>query len=103
MKHIKSFENIDQPQIGDYVECEDNTVLTPTLLHSFISNNIGRIENILSLNNLYPYHIRYENIPNEINQYFYKGSRGFNIEDIIEFAKTPGDIAVKINSKKYNL
>ena len=53
MKHIKTFENIQEnPQIGDYVSCEDLDVDLFEYVHNFLSNNIGKIVKISDPNNL---------------------------------------------------
>jgi len=62
---IKRFnENYnDEINVGDYVICK---YTSNHYVNDFVNNNIGKIVNI-DQNNIYPYTVQYENIPNDNN------------------------------------
>ena len=118
MKHLKTFENINEPQVGDYVICYEDTI--DYNLKSFISNNIGTIYKI---NKIYvnknknlecPYIIEYENekIPNNISISFSifddsniakRNKRNMREEEIIFFSKYKKDVEAYMQANKYNI
>jgi hypothetical protein len=116
MKHLKSFENINNIlQIGDYVICSENVVSNKNS-KEFIKSNIGRYIKYLSygkdivLN--YRYVIEYEDVPIELRRGSYdfdweSGSNHLCIrstrEDILFFSDKKEDIEFFLTSKKYNL
>ena len=113
MKHLKSFENNNQePEVGDYVICEDCVSLEEEF-KNFMCNNIGLIVEI-NPNTNYPYTLYYENIPDNIidgfscvlnnnYEYDYKCLRAMSREEIIHFSKNKEDLETILASNKYNL
>ena|ERR1035437_7669137 len=107
MKHLKKFENISEPQIGDYVLCEDKYVINDEV-KKFLKNTIGKIININDTTTP-PYSIQYENIPNTIsNEYFdyldvNTTIRYMHKNEIIHCSKNKEDLEIYIESEKYNL
>ena len=85
MKYLLNYNNLtteDEPQIGDYVICKE--LSNDPNLDYFIKTNIGQY---LKKQYISPYHVKYENIPNNINNRFTKdGFRGFNRNEIIAFS-----------------
>lgn len=110
MKYIKTFENIDKPEIGDYVICDVEKGMFPDL-YEFLKLHIGKVINIVESNE--PYHVRFdvnrEYIDKSISSYhkrIYKGKKltiAFNRDEVKTFAKTKKELEIKINADKYNL
>jgi hypothetical protein len=114
MKYIKRFEDINTPQIGDYILAKlsnDNKDEIVIKINNFLNNNIGRIID-MSTNNSYV--VQYENIPEQIFRIFnhtknnendiqYKNYRYINLKNILHFSNKPFDIIIAKNSKIYNL
>ena len=120
MKHLKLYESFEkEPQIGDYVICEDSLVNARGKrgVHDendfidFITNNVGQYiaENNgeYSFSYQFRYVIKYENIPKNIVGYFTNGRfedvRGMKREEILYFSPNKEDLDLIINAKKYNL
>ena len=95
MKYIRTYEDVDEdvdvPQIGDYVICEDDdTISFP------IENYIGEIvdiENSVISNDIF-YKIEYKDL--EDWWYFY-------FKDILHFSSNKKDLEMYVNANKYNL
>ena len=73
MKHIKTYETLDGPKIGDYVICKDEQNFAD--LNIFLTSHIGQVVQIGNDNKRlldYPYIVQYhENIPEVlISDYF---------------------------------
>ena len=104
MKHLKYFENNIQPQVGDYVQCKESTYAGgDDIVKKFILSNIGKIVNIEP--DMFPFKIKYVNIPEHLTHRFNDNNRKFSIDEIIRFAR-PDEIEeyeIKENSEKYNL
>lgn len=101
MKHIKSFESLNTPQIGDYVLYKKNNSEIIDI-YDFLNNNIGQY--IGDKNHLMV--IKYDNIPFEIEQNYFnktKNTINLNPRDIIEFSPNKKDLELILKAKKYNL
>jgi len=61
MKYIKKFENINTPEVGDYVLCQEDGTGVPEL-ENFLKYNIGKI-------------VKCENIPKNIQKYMFDNVR----------------------------
>lgn len=113
MKYIKKFENINSIKEGDYVlvKTSKTTITNEIILKSkeFVDTHIGRCVRI-NRNHFDPeIHVKYENIPSEIQSYFrldYYGKigyRSFNLDRVVAYGETPEEVEMKINVNKYNL
>ena len=112
MKHLKTFENLNTPQVGDYVIVMEHTLAHPLEI-GFYENNIGRIVDI----KLYPhlkdsfdhlnwdYWIKFDDdAPGLFSTgYFIDGIRPFYRKEIIFFSPDKEVCEAYINAKKYNL
>jgi len=103
MKYLKTFENSNNPKVGDYVIC--NEIENRDILSEFISNNIGVVIRSFFGGS---YQVNYENIPDEIKKFFandekYDGLRGMFRKEIIDFASSKEKLEIKLNIKKYNV
>ena len=109
MKHLKLFENLNQPQIGDYVKMNSdfsNELPIEKILpdfRNFIDNNIGQI---IGINSNY-YNVEYK-IPSNWKYYleiFPKGlfTKNFTKNQLINFDTTKEELELKLHIKKYNL
>jgi len=119
MKYIKRFENLEEPEIGDYVLLQVNRNFSNDY-KNFINNNIGEIVSIDK--NTYTkarhfeirYYIdtfeefskmkdsfRYISFDVENEEYYF--SNLFNPDYVVEFGKTKEEVELKIATKKYNL
>ena len=123
MKHLKSYENIEniRPTQNDYVivdpnntRSEPNVPNIKELFHNFINNNIGqihtsRLENDKDINSQKIFRVNYPDPPEKLKRFFlYDWSvkkYGIVVKEskIIEFSKNVEDIEVILQSKKYNL
>jgi len=103
MKHLKTYESLsDKPEIGDYVICEDEEIISNNTFRPFIKNNIGQI---IEIDEKPPeYNIKYENIPTHLlNDYFYDDARYFYRKEIKYFSDNKEDLEILMNANKYNL
>ena len=112
MKYLKTFESVDEPQVGDYVICGipgidsfgDNKDI-----YKFISTTIGQLVEIS--NTIRPtYYVHYENVPEKIKwhkEYRYANTimdkEPFRRMNITAWGKTPEDVKIKLSQNKYNL
>ena len=86
MKYLNTFnESIkDGPQIGDYVICDEKCCDIESQI--FTSENIGQIFDNIS-NRRYKYVVKYDNVPENLQQQFSNAITNFcNEEQIIKFA-----------------
>ena len=89
-----------EPQIGDYVICDDYF----NIVKSFITINIGKIVDIL-LSSDAPYIVQYNNIPTYLYTFFdnEKNTRPMSRKEIIYFSPNKADVELYLQSKKYNI
>ena len=100
MKYLKTFERNKNPQIGDYVICQEYDTNDDIL--KFINNNIGVLVEIN--NDHFNYLIEYENIPNNIISYFRHGNqRQMTLGEIIHCSDNKEDLELILNANKYNI
>jgi hypothetical protein len=106
MKHLKHFENINEPEVGDYAICENYVNSNLKILDDFLLTNIGLITNIHNRVKDYPYIIKFEKIPAELKTYT-EDNMGtemmFQKEEIVHFSKNKEDLEYIISANKYNL
>ena len=108
MKYIKKFKNIDSPEVGDYVIFNTNYVNDETYikLGKFLNDNLGIIDKKYKPNygEKYRIEVKYDNIPEDLKNSFRRnGTIDFREDMIYEFGKTPEEVYMKVNAKKYNL
>jgi hypothetical protein len=96
MRYIKLFEelNIGNPKVGDYVLMKSNSNSGNRYLQSFIDNSIGQLETVdiyngyrcgrYSCDDVTRYTVTYENIPEQIKDYFNGSTRIFDISWIFK-------------------
>lgn len=110
MKYIKEYEeliNHYDPQIGDYVIC--NEIPRKYIgnddknIEDFLKNNIGiYVKNQNSVQNSYV--VKFNNIPKNMALRFDStGQRAFSRNEIIRFSPNKKDLETYINANKYNL
>jgi hypothetical protein len=109
MKHIKHFESINNPKIGDYVVCYEEDEITKSIkdipgFKNFLSNNVGRYINVFD-SDVFPYEIQYENIPIHLQEYYFNddGTRQFSRKQILFHSKDKEKAKLFIQAIKYNL
>jgi len=120
MKYIKTFENLtDEPQIGDYVVCEDsvfnkNDGSRDEKIIDFITNNVGQYiqDNDGKFGSgFYKYVIKYENVPSDVSgfEFIVNGDgeldkiRIMTRKEILFYSKNKKDCEEFIVAKKYNV
>ena len=121
MKYIKYFESesIEEPQIGDYVLCKKEKYVHPHAdmydttiydainkkVRKFINTTFGKIVSNVIINHKQElgFGVKYENIPEFIEQEFTNGLRAMKKSEIIEFAPSKEELQAKIISNKFNL
>lgn len=117
MRYIKTYENINEPQVGDYVI--GYSLYFSDKTNNFLKNNIGKI--IDSENNAYnnpEYRVQYEDVPDNVVDSVdfytfvpYEGNRFAKRvyfvklvkSEINHFSKNKEDLEPYINANKYNL
>ena len=109
---FKIFENLkSELKVGDYVLMRSNASAKELL--EFINNNIGQVIKINNFEDL-RIRVRYNNIPDNVIPWFgfaerqfppsiRTAARIFDINQIVEFAKTKEELELKLAAKKYNL
>jgi hypothetical protein len=98
MKHLKTFENINDPEVGDYVIAHCTYTNSSNKVNNFMLNNVGRIVNIDNGK----YIIVYEKeIPFKHTKY----ARRITLtrDNIDYFGKNEENLEIMIQSNKYNL
>ena len=94
MKYLKTFENINEPEVGDYVICSSLAFNIPNRYRRIVKNGIGQIINktngSFGLEKMYL--IKY----GKFEEYF----PAFNI---ILFNKDKETLEASIAARKYNL
>jgi len=106
MKYLKTFENLLEPQIGDYVKCDP-----PGFEDEFFKKNIGRLIKIDIEHHgseMKFYQIKFDvKVPEDIMKSFGSalGDNTLSLNDyeVSNFAKTKEDLETKLNANKYNL
>lgn len=116
MKHLKTFEIVypivtkyytenKEPEIGDYVICEDGF----NEAKEFLQNNIGQYINIdeFPVHAYCHYLIKYENVPHNLQMYFnYNeiiGVRPMRLTEIKHFSSNKEELEALLAQNKYNL
>ena len=99
---IKIFESINEksPEVGDWVICEE---FEPMLeIGIFTSNNIGKFIKYDG-NEAYPYIIKFDNIPKELETFFSNNERNMLNEEIKYWSKNIEDIQLILKTNKFNV
>ena len=95
MKYIKLFEELNEPQIGDYVVCDVDE--DEVDLYNFLQNHIGCIDRSYQGEKEFDYYVKFTE---EINT---KDEVAFKKDEIIFWSKNIEDCEIFLNAKKYNL
>lgn len=125
MKHLKEFKSIkdDEPQIGDYVICHENSHSPNSMLNTYLSENIGKIlykryadlaKNTILFSkkttdtNIYLYDAQYDynTIPKNLYNKFVSEDHNimsFYKEEILHYSSNKKDLELIIDANKYNL
>ena len=113
MKYLKTFENVNEPQIGDYVAVEEEFYASSDAtdqLFDFTSTHIGKIvtykPNHFKGENVFC--VKYENVPEKLQYAFedvnlQKMCRNMLLVEIKFWSKNKEDVEEYLASKKYNL
>lgn len=115
MKYLKKFENVEEPEIGDYVLMSiQHKKDYYSAYIEFIENNIGeivsKVGNIIEVRYyvdtyeefiMLRTHFRYISYDFENNEYYF--SNIFYENNILEIGKTKEEVELKKEIKKYNL
>jgi len=118
MKHLKLYENVNEPEIGDYVICQDNEKLkSASALNNFLQKHMGQYFKVtektdpISAWQKYPYMIRYDyhTIPEELQEEYFMNCKDFDDaiamsrDEIKHFSKNKKDLLPYITANKYNI
>lgn len=120
MKYIKTYETIiepefgDEPEVGDYVICEEVLGNNFSDLMNYLSTHIGKFIRYAEANDLtdryeYPYLIEYKNVYKKIAENFRNGGRkgetcrAMNLSEIKHWSKNKEELESILVAKKYNL
>jgi len=109
MKYIKKFElNTNIPEIGDYIltvyDIKNDRNTSINQLKKFIDNTIGIVVDDLEfgVHNNYV-RVKYENIPENIKNFFIDDRKRFNIVSIVDYDKDLETLKYKIEANKFNI
>lgn len=104
MKHLKTYESEStEPQIGDFVICEEDTSYDASKqVNDLINNVIGEIVNISPLSdNPYKVYFYFDKPIN--NHLFVKNCRHFKLIEIKSFSPDKEFIEAQLSANKYNI
>jgi len=107
MKYLKSYENINNPKIGDYVIAIDN-ITSSKDANDILKNTIGKI---ISTNKWYRknplYTTKYDNIPEDLKGHFSydneQNIRKLTRIEIKHFSNSKKELETIISANKYNI
>ena len=100
MKHLHYYENKNEPQIGDYVICED-TYFSKEDIHNFIENNVGQIIRIRIDGDFF---IKYKNIPQNLISCFDNSGLALMFKyEILHYSKDEEYLKQLLINKKFNI
>ena len=117
MKYLKTYENLSEPQIGDYVLA--NFKFDDIEWANYINQNIGELLKIKNDGIFKPYRVKYY-VDDDAYKKFFEGDEEeedlikfendkryiimkFDISDIKVFSPNKEDLEMLLASKKYNL
>lgn len=96
MKHLKKYESIEKPEVGDYVLMKSQAT---EKIANLINQTIGRIE-FYSISQL---GVKYDFPISILNELSIDNIRIFETHQIVAFGKTKKELELKIQANKYNL
>lgn len=97
---FKLFENIneDEPEVGDYVLCEEDEDTT----FDFTKNKIGKY--CMNSEDIdYPYYIEYDNIPDNLQIFFTDNCRLMMKNEIKYWSKDKNELEAILSTNKFNI
>jgi len=99
MKYIRTYENIKEVQVGDFVQIKTNNKYSgfynPQKIIDTVNNTVGQISSKEgNLDIIVKYKIKYANDDLQLR---------FQKKDIVEIGKTKEDVEAKLAANKYNL
>ena len=120
MKYIKTYETViepefgDEPEVGDYVICEEFSVLGDfNDLIDYINSHIGKFIKYTEASDGanqhdYPYLIEYENVPEAFISNFRNGLEGetcraMRLSEIKYWSKNKENLEPLLKANNYNL
>jgi len=105
MKYIKEFEKLmsdkkDFPMVGEYILSNDYVGAFKS--RTFVNSHIGIcIE--FNRGDKYPFVVQYENIPEDTEKYFNKGTTTFSRKEILCWSDNIEDLETILQSRKFNI
>jgi len=99
MKYLRTYENLNSPQIGDYVKV--NSSKFPELAN-FFDNEIGKIFKITN-DKSYPYEIIFDKSIAGSTYGPEDTTMAFSKVELLGWSSNVKDLEIKINTNKYNL
>ena len=117
MKYLKTYEQNKtlEPNVGDYVICEDSFFSNKDGAVDFINNTIGQIVKVKPTASMIydkTYEVEYKNIPKNLASYFefdndvddkYTGILFTRRKEIIHFSPDKKRLETILLNKKYNI
>jgi len=109
MKYIETYENMSEPEIGDWVICKDvNTFNEDNDIIDFIDNNVGQIIKITKIVYLIKYGINFNKVEFEPESFGFPsddglGVRRFQRSEIKHWSKDKENLEAILAANKYNL
>jgi hypothetical protein len=100
IKYLKTFEENDsEPQVGDYVLCEEH-IYPENTLTNFLNTHIGIITADDYIKTKYRYDVDFKVLipPDNLID-----SRRFMLDEIVHWSKNKEDLEVIMSANKYNL
>jgi len=98
--------NVGEPEIGDYVICADDIIISKfsdrSDINSFIKSNIGKCTAIKN-DETYPYIINYSDIPWDLRSFFNSNSTRVKRFEIAYWSKNKEKLEMILQTNKFNL
>lgn len=110
--NFKIFENINkgEPEIGDYVICEEKIGSISQFIKDFVNSNIGKIMAILDKPSVYDFWIHYDIPDDEKFKLFYSSNeevpsswRKMKRNEIKYWSRNKEDLEPILAGTKYNI
>ena len=107
MRYLKTYEGLSEPEIGEYMICED--VLSNKHIKEFVKNRIGKYIKYRGVDDVQNFYIvAYEDVPDSLREVMvyqdpidddmYYGCGVFFLNEILYHSKSKADCEMFINT-----
>lgn len=100
MKYLKNYENINTPEVGDYVQIGEDYF--DIALIDFFEENIGQLI-MINITDGFPFIVKFDKDLPDKTFAIENNIMSFEMNEIVDWDKDKQKLEAKIISKKYNL